>query len=42
MSVRPTAETPSVTREGETYWFCCSGCAETFAANPTGFLSRSN
>src|SRR5690606_18606227 len=29
---------PSLEHEGRTYYFCCSGCAERFAADPERFL----
>jgi xanthine dehydrogenase accessory factor len=32
MEVAVTASTPSVTRDGEMFWFCCEGCRSRFLA----------
>ncbi|WP_345786325.1 XdhC family protein [Halobellus salinisoli] len=29
---------PSVEHDGETYYFCCEGCAESFSADPESYL----
>ncbi|HET8741490.1 MAG TPA: XdhC family protein [Gaiella sp.] len=39
MTVAVTAGTPSVEHAGTTYWFCCPGCATTFAGDPARFLA---
>jgi xanthine dehydrogenase accessory factor len=39
MTVAVTAGTPSVEHAGTTYWFCCPGCASTFARDPARFLA---
>jgi len=41
MSVDPSASA-AASREhgGKTYYFCCTGCAEKFAADPEKYLSR--
>ena len=30
MTVRPSAATPSLTQDGQTWWFCSSGCRDTY------------
>ncbi len=32
MTVAIVADTPSVTVDGETFYFCCDGCATKFQA----------
>ncbi|WP_144901423.1 XdhC family protein [Halobellus captivus] len=32
------ATAPSVEHDGETYYFCCEGCAESFSAEPESYL----
>ena len=31
---------PKVEYQGKTYYFCCSGCAKKFGADPQKFLSK--
>ncbi|MFD1599528.1 XdhC family protein [Halobellus rarus] len=31
---------PSVDHDGETYYFCCEGCADSFRAEPESYLER--
>ncbi|SHH45023.1 XdhC family protein [Halobaculum gomorrense] len=38
MTVNPTETAHSVEHDGETYHFCCGGCAESFAAEPSSYL----
>lgn len=38
MTVEPDETTPTVEFEGETYHFCCHGCADSFRADPTDYL----
>jgi YHS domain-containing protein len=35
-----TADSPRAEFEGKTYYFCCGGCAQKFAADPKKFLAR--
>ncbi|WP_410766159.1 XdhC family protein [Haloferax sp. DFSO60] len=37
MTVEPEGA-PSVTYEGETYYFCCQGCADSFSNDPEQYL----
>jgi YHS domain-containing protein len=34
------ADSPKVEHEGKTYYFCCSGCAKKFQADPKKYLDR--
>jgi Cu+-exporting ATPase len=38
MSVTPSAATPTFERDGRTWWFCSTGCRDTFAADPDSHL----
>ncbi len=38
MTVDGSAGKPTVTHEGETYHFCCPGCAAKFENDPSGYL----
>lgn len=40
MTVDPS-DAPSVTHDGESYYFCCPGCADTFRADPEEYLDAS-
>ncbi|MGH7611875.1 MAG: permease [Candidatus Dormibacteria bacterium] len=40
MQVQPGADAPSRAVAGRDYWFCCEGCADTFAADPGAYLDR--
>jgi Cu+-exporting ATPase len=33
MTVRPTATTPTLERDGHTWWFCSAGCRDAYAAS---------
>ncbi|MFC5971690.1 XdhC family protein [Halomarina salina] len=37
MTVDPDGA-PSVAHDGETYYFCCAGCADSFRADPAAYL----
>ena len=37
MTVDP-ADAPSVDHDGQTYYFCCSGCADSFSTDPEEYL----
>ena len=37
MSVDPAKGKPTVEHAGQTYHFCCQGCADKFAADPELF-----
>lgn len=39
MAVDPVQSKAAVEHNGRTYYFCCSGCAEKFKADPNGVLS---
>ncbi|MFO1126886.1 MAG: heavy metal translocating P-type ATPase [Rhodospirillales bacterium] len=39
MTVDPQAGKPQHTHKGVTYFFCCPGCKEKFAANPEAYLA---
>jgi len=39
MTVAIGAETPSTEHAGTTYWFCCPGCRDRFARDPTQYLA---
>lgn len=39
MTVDPAEAAASVKYNGQTYYFCCEGCAERFEADPEGYLS---
>ncbi|APR81769.1 Hypothetical protein A7982_07118 [Minicystis rosea] len=34
------ADSPKVELEGKTYYFCCSGCAKKFQADPKKYLDK--
>jgi len=38
MTVEDTADAPSVDHDGETYYFCCHGCADSFRDEPESYL----
>src|SRR5438045_697429 len=38
MSVDPATAKATAEYGGETYYFCCAGCAQKFQANPEQFL----
>ncbi|MFC7070462.1 XdhC family protein [Halobaculum lipolyticum] len=38
MTVDPSETAHSVAHDGETYYFCCGGCAESFRAEPAAYL----
>lgn len=40
MTVTADAAHFPVEHDGATYWFCCSGCSQSFAADPTKYLSE--
>jgi YHS domain-containing protein len=37
-----TADSPKAEHDGKTYYFCCSGCAKKFAADPAKYLTKKN
>jgi Cu+-exporting ATPase len=41
MTVDPDRQPPPAQRQhgGQTYYFCCTGCADKFAADPDGYLT---
>ena len=39
MTVAIGAETPSTEHAGTTYWFCCPGCRDRFARDPSQYLA---
>src|SRR3974390_2812509 len=41
MTVNGATARHSFTHAGETYYFCCAGCAEKFRAEPAKFLAKS-
>lgn len=38
MTVEPADASVTVDHDGETYYFCCHGCADSFAADPESYL----
>jgi Cu+-exporting ATPase len=38
MTVDTTDAAPTASHDGETYFFCCSGCREQFVANPARYI----
>ncbi|MEY7851874.1 XdhC family protein [Natrarchaeobius sp. A-rgal3] len=42
MTVDPTEAPASVDHDGETYHFCCPGCADSFRENPGSYLEHPN
>ena len=40
MEVDPTTTDLKLEHDGTTYWFCCSGCSQSFAADPMKYLSE--
>ncbi|MFC7097098.1 XdhC family protein [Halobaculum marinum] len=40
MTVDPSDTAHSVAHDGETYYFCCGGCAESFRADPASYLAE--
>lgn len=40
MTVTPGEAATSVDHDGETYHFCCRGCADSFRADPAAYLSE--
>lgn len=34
------ADSPKAEHEGKTYYFCCSGCAKKFQADPRKFVAK--
>ena len=40
MTVTADAAHFPVEHDGTTYWFCCSGCSQSFTADPTRYLSE--
>ena len=40
MTVDPADAAASVEHDGETYHFCCGGCAESFRADPASYLAE--
>ncbi len=40
MRIQPTQATARETHAGRTYYFCCSGCAAKFRAEPERYLTR--
>ncbi|MGM0605366.1 MAG: XdhC family protein [Halobacteriota archaeon] len=40
MTVDPADAAATVEHEGETYFFCCQGCADTFATDPSAYRSE--
>jgi Cu+-exporting ATPase len=38
MSVNPVTAKATAEHDGETYYFCCAGCAQKFSANPWEYL----
>ncbi|MFD1571621.1 XdhC family protein [Halorubrum laminariae] len=40
MTVDPTTADASVEHDGETYHFCCHGCADSFANDPASYLDE--
>jgi YHS domain-containing protein len=39
MTVNADAGSHPFELDGETYWFCCVGCHDRFAADPARYLS---
>ncbi|MCB9739817.1 MAG: YHS domain-containing protein [Deltaproteobacteria bacterium] len=37
---KPTSETVTAEYKGKTYYFCCPGCDEKFAADPEKYVSE--
>jgi P-type Cu+ transporter len=40
MSVDPASAKAKVEHQGQTYYFCCAGCAQKFTADPHTYLSK--
>ena len=40
MTVDPAATAHRHDHDGETYYFCCNGCREKFAADPEKYLNK--
>ncbi len=40
MDVRPEPATPHAEYQGQTYYFCCSGCMKRFEREPEKYLRK--